>query len=115
MEDSWVIIRDFNLIHFCSERKGSVESNKPSAKLNDLIDDLQLMEIKLNQFSFTWSNHKENPVLVKLDRYLVSMEWAAAFPSHILRSLAKTTSDHCPLLLETFMQKNTSSHFEDRF
>ncbi|KAL4201247.1 hypothetical protein AMTRI_Chr02g257740 [Amborella trichopoda] len=50
---------------------------------------------------FTWSNHASNPILSKLDRFLLSLNWEECFPRSSSLALPKPTSDHCPILLDT--------------
>jgi hypothetical protein len=47
---------------------------------NLFIDLHQLQEIRRSGVKFTWTNKQANPVLVNLDRILVSTEWEAKFP-----------------------------------
>lgn len=48
---------------------------------------------------FTWSNHQEHPILVKLDRFLVSTEWSLLLPNSTVSSTSAPVSDHCPITL----------------
>ena len=62
---------------------------------------LELQDLHLHGRAFTWSNERENPTLVRLDRVLVSMDWEELFPNAHLQGLGSDASDHCPLLLQT--------------
>lgn len=44
------------------------------------MDDLELKDIHLHGRRYTWSNERENPTLVKLDRVLASVDWEELFP-----------------------------------
>jgi hypothetical protein len=57
------------------------------------------MEIALQNRRYTWSNERENPTLVRLDRVFCNHEWEALFPNFALSVLATGVSDHCPLIL----------------
>ena len=70
----WIIIGDFNIIRFSDERKGASNCHASSNHFNQFINSHSLMEIKLEHRRFTWSNHRENPTLAKLDRCLISLE-----------------------------------------
>lgn len=58
-----------------------------------------LIEIPLVDRSFTWSNKRETPTLVRLDRCLVNLDWDSSLPNSCLSSLTRFASDHVPLLL----------------
>lgn len=63
------------------------------------VAELQLQDLHLHGCSFTWSNERENPTLVKLDRVLVSMDWEEMFPNcHLctLRSNMHLTTTPIP-------------------
>jgi endonuclease/exonuclease/phosphatase family metal-dependent hydrolase len=64
-----------------------------------LLNELELVEIDLLGRQFTWSNEREAPTLVRLDRVFVTTDWDQLFPDCILQALASSISDHCPLLL----------------
>ncbi|RVW76691.1 hypothetical protein CK203_047573 [Vitis vinifera] len=49
---------------------------------------------------FTWSGRPEQPVLGKLDRFLVTPSWLDNFSGVIQRRLPRPVSDHFPILLE---------------
>lgn len=66
---------------------------------NDTINLLGLMEIPLRDRSYTWSNKRTNPTLVRLDRAFISTQWSDSFPSTLLSSLTSAISDHVPILL----------------
>ena len=63
------------------------------------VNDVELKEIQLISRRYTWSNEREAPTLVKLDRILCTSDWEDTFPDCILQSQASQISDHCPLLL----------------
>jgi hypothetical protein len=59
----------------------------------------QLKELKLLNRKFTWSNERESPTLVRLDRAFCNSSWDLAFENHVLHALSSSLSDHCPLML----------------
>lgn len=63
------------------------------------VNDGELKEVPLLGRRYTWSNEREAPTLVKLDRVLCTSDWENMFPDCILHSQASQISDHCPLLL----------------
>jgi hypothetical protein len=60
-----------------------------------------LIEINPSNRKFTWSNNQRNLIQTKLDRVFISTEWEAAFPLVRVVRLAKSISDHVPLLVDT--------------
>ena len=63
------------------------------------VNDLELKEIQLLGRRYTWSNERDSPTLVKLDRVLCTNDWDDLFPENLLQSQATEMSDHCPLVL----------------
>jgi hypothetical protein len=53
-----------------------------------MVNDLDLKEIPLLGRRYTWSNEREAPTLIKLDRVLCTIEWEAMYPEVILHSQA---------------------------
>jgi hypothetical protein len=45
-----------------------------------LLNDIELSEVHLMGRRFTWSNEREAPTLVRLDRVLASVDWEELFP-----------------------------------
>lgn len=66
---------------------------------NELISELALIDPPMMNQQFTWSNMQQNPVLARLDRFLISTEWDQDFPLSKVVALPRVTSDHCPILL----------------
>jgi len=65
-----------------------------AAWFNSTIHDLALLEIPLLGRQFTWSNHRDNPTLVCLDRVFVNDSWDSLFPNTTLTARTQTTFDH---------------------
>lgn len=78
---------------------------------NDTINDLGFIEIPLRDRAYTWSNKRERPTLVHLDRVFVNMAWSALFPSILLSSLMSIVSDHTSLLLFVSTTDPRSQYF----
>ncbi|KAG9448166.1 hypothetical protein H6P81_014294 [Aristolochia fimbriata] len=68
---------------------------------NNLIQELSLIEPTLSGAEFTWTNGRNQPIMAKLDRFLVNQEWIDIYGNTSGRILPRTTSDHSPILLET--------------
>jgi hypothetical protein len=56
-------------------------------RFRQVLDDLHLDELHLSGRLFTWSNHRDNPTLERLDRIFASID------CHHLRCLSSDSSD----------------------
>jgi hypothetical protein len=68
---------------------------------NDWINRWSLIDLKIANRSFTWSNHQSDPIMATLDRFLASTGWDSKYPLTTVRDLPKPVSDHTPLLIDT--------------
>jgi hypothetical protein len=110
----WVVGGDFNLIYKVEDKNNQNVDRAMMGRFRRLLNELELVEIDLLGRQFTWSNEREAPTLVRLDRVFVTTDWDQLFPDCILHALASSISDHCPLLLglrDSFMGKRRF-HFE---
>jgi hypothetical protein len=65
---------DFNLIRFIEDKNNSNLDQALMDKFNMFIDLFQLQEIRRSGVKFTWTSKQINPVMVNLDRILVTIE-----------------------------------------
>jgi hypothetical protein len=110
----WAVGGDFNLIYKVEDKNNQNVDRAMMGRFRRLLNELELVEIDLLGRQFTWSNEREAPTLVRLDRVFVTTDWDQLFPDCILQALASSISDHCPLLLglrDSFMGKRRF-HFE---
>lgn len=70
-------------------------------RFHRVLNDLQLQEIEMLGRRFAWSNERDQPTFVRLDRAFWSNKWDAAYPNHALQSTAAGVLDHCRLILST--------------
>jgi len=95
----WMLAGDFNMI-YCSEDKSNENINRAMmGRFRRFVNDLELKEIPLLGRRYTWSNERESPTLVKLDRVLCTNDWEEIYNENVLQSHATEMSDHCPLIL----------------
>ena len=71
---------DFNLIRNRQEKNSHNIDQSLMNMFNEFINLYKLREIARGGPQYTWANNQVNPVLVKLDRFLVSTEWEERFP-----------------------------------
>lgn len=96
-DDMWIVCGDFNAIRKRSEKSGLNFDLNLSSKFNDFINDHHLVELKIPNRKFTWSNGRQQALL---DRYLVSLDWLDEYTQYSLMALNSFGSDHTPLLLK---------------
>jgi hypothetical protein len=92
---------DFNLIYQAEDKNNGRLNRRLMRTFRQFLDDMELQELHLKGRRCTWSNERECPTLVRLDRVFVSEDWVSDFPDHDLSALASECSDHTPLLLRT--------------
>ena len=107
----WAIIGDFNLILQDSDKNNSRINRRTMQRFRQTVAALQLLDIHLHGRRYTWSNEREQPTMVRLDRALASLDWEERFPDCHLQALASDASDHCPLLLQTSLTAYTKPRF----
>jgi hypothetical protein len=95
---AWMLLGDFNLTRVPSDKNTTNFNSTDANNFNDLINTLGLIEIPLVDRAYTWSNRRDDPTLVRLDRCFVKIDWDSTFPNTSLRSLTRSASDHAPLV-----------------
>ncbi|XP_073051340.1 uncharacterized protein [Primulina eburnea] len=93
----WLVGGDFNVVRDASECLGSRGGRLlPMEEFNTFILDSGLSDAGFEGSSVTWTN---KTIWKRLDRVLVSVDWGDHFSSIRVEHLARTVSDHCPLLV----------------
>lgn len=80
----WILIGDFNLIYQASDKNNLNLNRRQMGKFRRTLDDCELMELTLHNRRYTWSNERENPTLVRLDRVFCNSDWEISFPNFAL-------------------------------
>jgi hypothetical protein len=75
-----------------------------------VINSLDLRELELSRRQYTWPNNLQTPTFDKLDQILVSMEWELKYPMVTVHALPRVILNHCPLVLNTGMSSQHTSH-----
>jgi exonuclease III len=73
---------------------------------NAIIETLNLRELEMTGWKYTWDNYAKVPTFEKLDRILVTTDWEQKFLLAFVQALIQEISDHTPLLLDV----GTPSH-----
>jgi len=95
----WAITGDFNLILNEADKSNERIDRANPHRFRRTVATLELQDMHLHGRCFTWSNERERPTLVRLDRVLISVDWDEKFLNAHLHGLGCDASDHCPLLL----------------
>ncbi|XP_073368076.1 uncharacterized protein [Aegilops tauschii subsp. strangulata] len=97
----WMVLGDFNMIIRANEKSNSNLNRGMMRKFKAFVDNNELKELYMHGRRFTWSNERDQLVMTKIDRVLVSVDWELNFPDVLLQALSSNISDHAPLHLST--------------
>jgi hypothetical protein len=75
------------------------------------LNSIELTELHLYGWLFTWSIDQQHPTLSKNDRAFACMGWSNLYPNHVLHALSTCASDHAPLLLHTDLAASGKQRF----
>lgn len=107
----WMLTGDFNLILNEADKNNECIDRANLRRFRRTVAGLQLQDLHLHGRTYTWSNERETPTLVRLDKVLVSVDWEEKFPNSHLRGLGSNASDHCALLLQTNLGRMSKARF----
>ncbi|XP_073361955.1 uncharacterized protein [Aegilops tauschii subsp. strangulata] len=97
--EPWLINGDFNIIYEARDKSNHNLNRRVMGRFRDAIDRASLREIKCQNRRFTWSNERENPTFLAIDKVFSNQEWEALFPALILMAAFTSCLDHYHLLL----------------
>lgn len=92
---------DFNLIRCLQDKSSENWDLKLMDMFNCFIDYCDLKEIKRSDSKFTWTNKQDSPIMVNLDRGLVSIPWKLKFPLSHTWSVTRVGSDHNLIMFDS--------------
>lgn len=95
----WLVAGDFNLIYQAADKNNANLDRAMIRSFRRFLDDMEVKEIPLLGRKYTWSNERQSPTLVRLDRAFCCVDWDGLFPESILQSMTAGVSDHYPLIL----------------
>lgn len=85
---------DFYVIQFTHEKNWTCHITHSMRDFNNFINMFDLWDSPLLNAKFTWTDGKENPLLSRLDRFLVSNYWEEVYPHFSQHAIMKMASDH---------------------
>ncbi|GMJ10129.1 hypothetical protein HRI_004682100 [Hibiscus trionum] len=97
---AWCLGGDFNAIIGPEEKVGFSWNFAAMEVFRCFIDSVELVNLPLLGGSFTWSNNRDPPTLVRLDRFLANMSFLELFPNLNQLLLSKSISDHNAIALK---------------
>ncbi|XP_060974102.1 uncharacterized protein LOC133039269 [Cannabis sativa] len=102
--EPWCLMGDFNNVLSQSEKRGG--NPYPQWLINGFQETVLacgLCDLELFGYPYTWEKSRDSPnwIEARLDRALVSASWLDLFQNAQLLNVEISSSDHCPLLLET--------------
>ena len=99
-QQPWILLGDFNIVRFPTERIGGNMDWPPYMEdLNQCCSEAHLEDLKATRFHLTWDNKGsvEQYKSRKLDRVLVNPAWRSFFPLSEAQFLPPGSSDHSPM------------------
>lgn len=104
-DSAWMLVGDFNCTLSQMDKKGGRPFlDCPSSRsLHNLTFKQGLIDLGFSGPRFTWSNNRKSLglVQVRLDRAFGNSKFLELFPAVSIKHLARTGSDHSPLLITT--------------
>ena len=76
----WILGGDFNVIRFPNEKKGGCAISPAMRDFSNWIRFHDLVDLPLRGTDFPWTDIQTDPVLSRLDRFLLSTDWLDLFP-----------------------------------
>ena len=114
----WTVMGDFNEVIHDHEKLGGNRISPMRVKLyTDCMNACKLFDIGFVGPRFTWTNNWKDGgfIMQRLDRVWANDEWRVKFPEAFLSHLARTHSDHNPILLNLSHANFSSSSRPFRF
>ncbi|XP_026416920.1 uncharacterized protein LOC113312385 [Papaver somniferum] len=103
---------DWNAVRCDAERNRGEADSRNSNFLNNFIYNHELVDLPLVGGSFTWSDMHTDPLLCRLDRFLLSVDLDNMFNEAIQIALTRVISDHKPIRLVTKPNIQSKSYFK---
>ncbi|KAA3455720.1 reverse transcriptase [Gossypium australe] len=100
----WLVAGDFNEILYYFEKSGGVPRHQRRMEaFRDVLDECQLIDLGYSGSWFTWErgNLPETNIRECLDRRVANESWMLKFPRGNVQHLVYSSSDHCPILINT--------------
>ncbi|XP_026398793.1 uncharacterized protein LOC113294624 [Papaver somniferum] len=90
---------DVNAVRSNEERNRGDGDSRNNNFLNNFIYNQELVDLPLLGGAFTWSDMQTDPLLCRLDRFMLIVGFDVMFPDDVQMTLARVISDHKPMLI----------------
>ncbi|XP_074303696.1 uncharacterized protein LOC141638186 [Silene latifolia] len=118
-QQPWICIGDYNEILYSTEMSGGSRPQWQMNQFRDAVDDYGLRDMSFEGYSFTYDNGQigDDNRQGRIDRAMVTNEWAELFPYSKLIHLDREWSDHGPIkvVLDARSQSNRTKRRIFRF
>jgi hypothetical protein len=94
----WMVAGDINVTLQLRDKSNTQHTSLDMRSFQHIVNSLELLDLQLQGRKYTWCNEREVPSYVRLDIFLISVEWTRMFPNTIQKTLPNTSSDHYPLM-----------------
>lgn len=101
------------MIYNAADKNNNLLRRRMMGRFHRFLTDLELKELHLHGWLYTWSNERCHPTLERINHIFAPLDWEDRFPNHQVRCLSTDGSDHAPLLLTT--NTNPTSRHRFRF
>ncbi|XP_059288849.1 uncharacterized protein LOC132042271 [Lycium ferocissimum] len=99
----WSIGGEFNVILHPEEKLGGLShKNSRSFDFTECMDSCGMSDVGFNGSRYTWCNNwrPNKRIWMRLDKVFINDDWATKYANNSVRHLARTSSDHRPLLFK---------------
>jgi hypothetical protein len=109
------VLGDFNMIYKATDKNNLNLNRHFMGRFHHVLNTCELFKFELQNRSYTWSNKREDPTLVRLGRVFCIKEWDLLLTGFGLQALSSSLSNHCPLLLcqQSMTRSRGSFRFEN--
>ncbi|XP_074298024.1 uncharacterized protein LOC141628826 [Silene latifolia] len=109
-QQPWICLGDFNEILFSTEMVGGSRPQWQMNQFRDAVDDCGLRDLSFKGYGFTYDNGQAGADnrQSRIDRAMVTNEWAKLFPYAKLIHLEREWSDHAPIKVVLDAHSNSS-------
>ncbi|MBA0772299.1 hypothetical protein Gotri_007708 [Gossypium trilobum] len=106
--EDWLVGGDFNAVIDDTEKeRGGRKPRVHLEEFRDVLEELALVDIKIDRGWFTWVNNQEGGDLVKrrLDRFVMSANAISNLPLIVTNVIRQDKSDHDAVMMDTMGRK----------